>query len=168
MATIHGNNTIVDDIKTNLYNLMDALKTAMESAGDSPRPAAVYNGHEQIIMTLPAISVDIDSIEVLNARGISAGGNVDYFKVFSCSIRVHTDFEGGYPDNLKILRLLISISNYIETNADNYLETNLNGYQALDMEAAFYDFEPDGYDESLTIGGQFIFGIQVNLRQTQA
>ena len=121
MATVHGDNLIFQSCRTVIDAQMDAMKTAMDTAVDDPRPSAIYNTHEVVKMSLPAISVDLDSVEKDEselARKTGAGGEVVTKYHVTLEIRAHTAFENGSHDKVKIARLLNSVNNWLETHRD--------------------------------------------------
>lgn len=172
MAEIYGDNTVFESVKDCLKGLMDTLKTAMDSASTDPRPSAIYDGHEQSILSFPAITVGIadEGIQVIGDDIGRSTGTATVPMNIVCEIRVHTDYdgEGKNVDRIKTWRLLNSISNYVKTNGQSYLETNLTGYLALRLEPSEMAIEYEGFDESLTVGGYYKFVIQVVFSHTQA
>jgi len=172
MAEIYGDNTVFESVKDCLKALMDALKTAMDTAETDPRPDTIYDGHEQSITSFPAVSVGIsdDGVVVLRDDIGRSQTAATIPQDIIVEIRVHTDYdgEGNYVDRVKVFRLLNSITNYIKTNAESYLVTNLTGFLAVKLDPSEIGIENDGFDESLTIGGYFKFVIQTSFNHTQA
>lgn len=146
-----------------LYAQAEGLRIAM-AAGYAPFPAAVYNSHDQVKMSLPAISVGFLSGKSReNLAGFMAGiaPSIVGLYDFEWDIRVHTDYQDGYHDETKVSRLLNSISNWLQTHKN----LSIPGFQYLTIDrieggAAF--------PESLTIGGFLIIKITVALAHEQA
>lgn len=162
---IHGPNDMFDNSRSALKTLMDNLKSAMVTANENPRPAAVYDSHEQVKMSLPAISVGILEGDTHgNIAGASAGigGIIAENYDIGCEIRVHTNWEGEYLDELTLSRLLNSAINWIEDHRN--LSAAIPGFCGLRIK----DVSLSGsFEESLTIGGRFLVDLIVNVDHTQ-
>ncbi len=177
MATVYGDNSIFETIRTAFYDQLELLKTAMEGAGSDPLPLAVYNRHEIIKTTLPAYSVDILSIEkgeTMQLRKAEAGGIIQSTYFVACSIRAHTDFFEGYRDTVKIAQLLNSVNNWFEIHRDLNSEINVTDV----VNFLFLTFGEgqggsaiitldDEFEESLTIGGTIAVTAAVSVWHTQ-
>lgn len=171
MATVLGDNLIFESVRTTIFSLLDALKTAMENASTDPLPLAVYNTHDQVKMTLPAYSVDFNG--VVNdgdgrVKGIKATGSGIILGRYPLvvSIRTHTAFQGEFRDRVKLARLLNSVNNYMQTHRDlTAMNTACVQFMVTNFEPITMDNE---FEESLTIGGEMILSIVVNVGHTQA
>ncbi|UCE65931.1 MAG: hypothetical protein JSU85_13920 [Candidatus Zixiibacteriota bacterium] len=170
MATVYGDNKIFESCRTAVYNLLDALKTAMEEAGTDPALAAVYSGHEQIKMTLPAASADFEGIiddgggRYHGSKAEVAGHIINARYPILISVRVHTDYQDGYRDKVKLARLLNSVNNYLWTHKPSI---DASGVVKLIHHVGEVTTD-DVFQESLTIGGQINVLIIVNVSHTQA
>jgi hypothetical protein len=167
---IYGDNTILDDIRAELYAQMNGLKTAM--AAISPRPLSVYNSHEQITMTLPAITVgvnDISPVPQTLGRQAGSGALFNYTYRVGCQIRVHTDYQGGAINEIESSRLINSIINWLSCHDSLNINSTPGGaiegllYFTLDTANTRKEFE-----ESLTVGGELNMTIILNLDHVQA
>lgn len=165
MATVHGDNDVLDDIRTQLKALMDAMMADMVTDGTDPRPATVYNSHEQPYMTFPAVTVGLNEIATDEGVGVSSGGVYTLTRYVECEIRIHTDYTDGYLDDQKCWQLLNSIANYIEQKALLYLQSNLTEFHSLNFTESSIAVGED-FEESLTIGGLYKFEIIVSLQHT--
>ncbi len=170
MATVYGDNLIFESCRTAVYTLLGALKTAMDGAGTSPTLAAVYSGHEQIKMTLPAVSVDFEGIaddgggRYHGSKAKVPGHIINARYPILLSVRVHTDYQGGYRDKVKLARLLNSVNNYLWTHKPSI---DVSGVVKLIHHVGEVTMD-DEFAESLTIGGQLNMLIIVNVSHTQA
>jgi len=163
MAVVYGDNQIIEDIRSVLYAQAEGLRVAM-AAGYAPFPAAVYSSHEQVKMTLPAISVGLVGAKLQGESvGRSAGASpaVSHLYEILCDIRIHTDYEGGYRDEVKISRLVNSMANWL-TAHDNLAITGLCYFEITGM-----SFNEE-IAESLTIGGKLELTIVLQLLHNQA
>ena len=163
MPVIYGDNQIIEDIRSVLYAQAEGLRIVM-AVGYAPFPAAVYNSHEQVKMSLPALSVGIVAAELqgeMTGRGVGVGPAVRQTYRVSCDIRIHTDYEGGYRDEVKISRLVNSMANWL-TSHDNLAITGLCYYEITGM-----SFNEE-FAESLTIGGKLELTITLQLLHNQA
>lgn len=172
MATIHGDNVIFQSSRTALYDAMVDMLAAMVTDGDDPRPGAIYNTHDQVKMTLPAVSAEfvgvVDGGEPrIIGRDAGAGDIVVHYALL-CEIRVHTAYEGGYRDLVKLARLLNSVNNWIETNRDFSSDidagTNVH-FQLTEVPEITTD---DEFEESMTIGGKMQLILKTTVTHTQA
>jgi hypothetical protein len=160
MATIHGDNTILDDVRLALYTLMNNLMAAMAAAGDSPRPLAVYNTHEVTNMTLPCYSVGIMGVSLRGKEsGRSASDTRETYDI-TADIRANTDFRGGYLNEITLSRLLNSASNWIQTHRS----LSLGGFCFVDTVDILFD---ETFPESLTIGGRIRLQITLQMLHRQ-
>lgn len=163
MPVIYGDNQIIEDIRIELYDQMVALRAAMVAGSTAPLPAAIYNSHEQVKMTLPAISVGINDVQLqgeLVGRSAAGSGAVKQIYTISCDIRVHTDYEGGYLDQVTLTRLLNSVSNWL-TSHDNL---GIGGLAYFEVTRLTIGHE---FSESLTIGGRIEITMKINLLHSQ-
>ena len=167
MALIHGDNTVFENTVTAMKGLMDNLKTAMDSAGDDPRPSAIYDTHNRHSVAFPSISVGIYSASVLESEaGIGNAGEIALPMRITCEIRIHLDYENGYMDKVKFWRLANSVMNYLTTDMNGYFKVNLVGYKAPIYEDM--EFSSDEYfEESLTLGGYIRIGLLVVFSHAQ-
>ncbi len=168
MATIHGDNVIFQSSRTAIYDLLVLLKTAMDSAVDDPRPSAVYNTHDVVKMSLPAVSVDFDGAEdVEEVIGSTDSGQITVRYEILCSVRVHTAFSNGFRNMIKLGRLLNSVNNYFNTNRNFHTaidaSTNVR-FQISEIGEVVMDEE---YDESFTIGGSLKIKLIITVCHTQ-
>ena len=164
MATIHGDNIMLDQIRAELYAQMSALKTAMVAANVSPRPAAIYDSHEQIFMSLPAISIGLIEV-VIDAgdigRSRAASGSLTKIYELTWDIRVHSDYRDGYLDGITVSRLLNSIMNWFAVY-ENLNLSELLYHEITELKTA------ESFEESLTIGGRLNLKLKIALQHTQA
>ena len=163
MAVVYGDNQIIEDIRSVLYAQAEGLRVAM-AAGYAPFPAAVYSSHEQVKMSLPALSVGIVSAQLEGESvGRSIGGSTALRQLyrFRCDIRIHTDYEGGYREEVKISRLVNSMANWL-TAHDNLA---IDGLCYFEITGMSFDEE---FAESLTIGGKLELTIVLQLLHNQA
>lgn len=172
MAIIHGDNQIFEDCRAALKNLMDELKSAMDTDSDDPRPAAVYDGHEQVKMNLPAISVDFlglidDGVNRILGRSAGVGQIVVRYPLAG-EIRIHTDYRGGYRDNIKLARLLNSVNNWIETHRDFSADIDSGSTVFFQLTKVLSVTMNDEFSESLTIGGKIQMILVTTVTHTQA
>lgn len=172
MAIIHGDNELFENCVGAIKAEMDSLYTAMVAADDDPRPAAVYEGHEQTKASLPAITVGLAGVEKRapedRLRKAASGGEIETVYEVAIEIRIHTAYHRQYRDRIKIRRLMNSVNNWLETHIDigtvinetanvKYLFST-TGTMVLDEE----------FPESLTIGGILPVLIIVSVTHTQA
>lgn len=170
MATIHGDNVVFQACRTALYDAMVDMLAAMSS--DDPKPAAIYNTHDQVKMILPAVSADFvgvidDGDDRVEGRSAGTGDIVVRYPLL-CEIRVHTAYEGGYRDLVKLARLLNSVNNWIETHRDfsSDLDAGTNVYfQLTEVPEITTD---DDFEESMTIGGKMQLILKTTVTHTQA
>lgn len=172
MAIIHGDNQIFEDCRLALKTLMDELKTAMDTDSDDPRPAAVYDGHEQMKMSLPAISVDFlglinDGKARIQGRAAGAGQIVVRYPLLG-EIRMHTDYRDGYRDNIKLARLLNSVNNWIETHRDFSADLDSGDVVSFQVTNVTDLTMNDEFPESLTLGGKIRLSLVTIVTHTQA
>ena len=165
MATVYGDNDVLDDLRVQLKSLLDAMKTDMDAAATDPRPGAIYNDHEQPYMTLPAISIGVEAVEAAEGTGITSGSAYNLIRHVVCQLRVHIDYDGGYADYEKCWQLINSVSNYIEQKAHLYLQANLSEYLSLHFGITEMGVD-ESFDETGTIGGYYKFGIIIKLQHT--
>jgi len=164
MATIYGDNTILDDLRAELKQQMDNLLAAMVAGSVSPRPAAVYNTHEYAKMILPAVSIGIGDISTRgmeSGRSAGVGSQITETYEIRTTIRVHSDWRGGYLDQITVTRLLNSISNWITSHR----HLTSTGFNWLEIEGADPNRE---FTESLTIGGELTLRVCFALSHAQA
>ncbi len=171
MATVHGDNVVFQSCRTVLYDQMVLMLAAMVTDDDDPRPGAIYNTHDQIKMILPAVTTDF--VEVIDdgeprvlGRDAGAGDIVVRYPLL-CEIRVHTAYEGGYRDMVKLARLLNSVNNWIETNRDfsSAIDAGTNVFfQVTEVPEITTDNE---FEESLTIGGKMQLILKTTVTHTQ-
>jgi hypothetical protein len=166
MATIYGDNTILDDIRAELYAQMNNLCAAMVAGAIAPLPAAVQNTHEFIATALPAISVGITKGATKAEQTGRAGGaspSITIVYSIECDIRVHTDYdhEDAYQDEVTQTQLLNSISNWL-TSHDNL---NLVGLSHFDIDGINLKQK---FEESLTVGGSLSLTLIISRNHTQA
>ena len=171
MAEIHGDVKVLEEARDNIYGLMVALSSAMETDGDDPRPLEVHNGHENLISVFPALSCDVMELETDQPRG----GFASYPLRVSVQIRIHTavDHPGVFVDTIKANRLINSVDNYLKTNAQSYLNANMSdGYARLWLDAQGNEVSSPtemqvAFPESNTVGGAITFEMQCNYNYTQ-
>lgn len=171
MATIHGDNLIFQTCRTALYDAMVDMKAAMDTDSDDPKPSAIYDDHDQVKMSLPAVSADfvgvIDEGDRIEGRQAGVGDIVVRYPLL-CEIRVHVAYEGGYRDRVKLARLLNSVNNWIETHRDfsSDIDAGTNVFfQVTDVMEITTD---DEFEESLTIGGKMQLILKTTVTHTQA
>lgn len=170
MGIIYGDNEILENCVGAIKAEMDSLLTAMVS--DDPKPAAVYNGHEQVKAILPAITVGLGTAEKrFPDEGLmKAGANSEITITYEVGveIRIHTAYHRQYRDRVKIRRLLNSINNWIETHRDigAVIEETANvSFLFLTTGEFLLDEE---FPESLTLGGILPVLIVLTVTHTQA
>lgn len=171
MATIHGDNIIFQACRTALYDAMIDMQAAMVTDGDEPRPYSVFNTHDQVKMTLPAVTADFvgvidDGEPRVLGRDAGAGDIVVRYPLL-CDIRVHTAYEGGYRDLVKLGRLLNSVNNWIETHRDfsTDIDAGTNVYfQLTEVPEITTD---NNFEESMTIGGRMQLILKTTVTHTQ-
>lgn len=155
MADVYGAQEQFDDAVDKVKAQIDALIIAMSS--DSPKISYCYKGHNTVPVLLNGVTVDFDGADTTIA-GKASGDVLDYH-IF-VTIRVHTDYAGGYCDGEKVTRLLNSIDNYLNTHRDlgnSYRIWEISDYRS------FLDFVESG-----TIGGQMRVNVQYILEHQQA
>ena len=77
---------------------------------------------------------------------------------------MHTDYQGGYRDKVKLARLLNSVNNYLWAHEPSI---DASGVVNLIQHVGEVTMD-DEFEESLTIGGQLNVLIIVNVEHTQA
>lgn len=134
---------------------MDALVTSM-ATGYDPTILAVYERHNTVVVQIPAVSVELESVEPSD-EGWSNDTKLRYHIVLS--LRVHTAYEGAVRDGLTISRLLNSVTNKIKNNLDLG-----DGYRVWSVS----DINAEGvFPESGTVGGQLTVEVITDIVHTQ-
>jgi hypothetical protein len=125
MATVYGTGWL-DTAHSKLETALNTLKTAM-AAGYDPTFSYVYGDHYIAKLQLNAATVAFDSAtNEVELFGDSMATGAFWHMQFT--VRVHTDYEGGYQDITKQMRLLNSITNYLLDNwdlSDRYMIENV-------------------------------------------
>lgn len=155
MSTVYGTTAFLETAQSKLVALMDALVTDMASI--DPKIAHVYQRHATADLRLNAVSVELAGESTSTPLAPTAS-----FAMLPFSFRVHTAYDGGEADAVKIMRLLNSIANKLLENidlGDNYLiSTSENENVAI---AGLQEFE-----DSMTIGGEINIKVQVPVDYT--
>jgi hypothetical protein len=125
-------------------------------ASDSPKISYAYKGHNTVPVLLNGVTVDFDGVNPI-LTGKATGDVIDYHILVS--VRIHTDYAGGYCDGEKVARLLNSVDNYLNTHRDlgeAYRIWEIKDYRS------FIDFTESG-----TIGGEMKVDVQYILEHEQ-
>lgn len=159
MAEVWGTEAHFELARDKLKAQLDALVTAMANEGTDPALGFAYDNH--IIANLQLNAVSIEMADLLTEYlGVGGPAAVRLRYMIPYDIRVHTAYENGRIDTVKNMRLLNSITNYLNVNrdlGDNYridLITTLSNQQ--------------DFDDSRTRGGSLQILIEVNLEHEQA
>lgn len=156
MSEVYGTYKILEDCRDKLKAQFDALITAMASGYD-PKISYAYGHHAPARLQLNGATIGIDVANSNDMGKVPSGILTGY--VIDCSIRVHTAYQGGYIDNVKICRLLNSVDNWFHTHidlADSYQITNIDNIKTNLV-----------FDDSKTIGGELRVTIKLAIDHIQ-
>jgi len=152
MADVYGTYSVLETAKDKLKAYADALVTAM-ATGYDPKLSYAYEGHIQALLRTNAISIALDSYTREEI------GTLKFQYLMTFSVRVHTNYEGRYIDNIQILRLLNSVDNYLSTHLDMS-----DGYYIVEIS----DGHVGSFDDSGTVGGELFITIRKEIDHTQS
>ena len=162
---IYGDNQILEDIRAALSTQMASLRAAMAAGGVAPLPAAVYDSHDQVTMSLPAISIGIANYSMDgegSGRGAASSTAITEHYDINAEIRIHSDYQGGFRDNVLLSRIMNSITNYIETHRRSFQAEN--NYRIITLGQADLN---RSFEESMTIGASLGLNIITSIMHTQ-
>ncbi len=161
MALVYGDNQIFEDTRSAIKTLMDSLRTAM--ASDSPKLEGVYDGHLQVKMSLPSVSIDFDGFQAVgnqSGRSAGVGSAITETYIVRISLRVHTAYDIDSIDGVKLSRLMNSVNNYIMTHRKLFI----TGFSRLEILSGEVNKR---FNESLTLGGEVKLGIIITVFHQQ-
>jgi len=154
-ATIYGSNTIIDQSRAAIKALLDELLAAMAAAETNPRPLSVYDSHEQVKMTMPALTIGFDG-----EGSAEEGSGIDLLKTIgNWSIRIHMDYEDGYLNEKALGQVINSIRNYLFANGHEDFGAAIDGFAGISFDS-YSATIGDSFKETLTIGGTIKFQIK--------
>ena len=156
MADLYGTSFIDDRIDALETILLDLVS---DMASDDPKPLAVYTRHNVANLTVPSISIGLESSES-NAIGVDVtGDNVLHESLIS--IRIHVGYGDDNFDTRKTSRLIESVANKILANLRDQSSSDLWTTSALLTENNVR------FDESDSVGGQVMISILKDTSYTQ-
>ena len=151
MAEVYGTNlATLEDARDKLYTKLQALVVAMQT-GYNPKLSYAYPRHLTIPTRLNAVSIDFVGCDT-KEEGTSGGGKLNYQYLIHFTARVHSAHEGQFHDNIKTMRLLNSINNYLFEKADL-----ANGYIIYDIDKFV---SGQHFAETATQGGEMTVTIK--------
>lgn len=155
--TIYGTPSPIDTARSKVKAQIDALKTLM-ATGYDPAISYTYTQHRIANLRLNAVTVEVDDADaVLSGSAVSQALNLWTATV---SIRVHTAYRYGHNDWLKNVRLLTSISNYLNEHRNLGDEYRILSTGSIVSRVSF--------DDSATLGGEMKIIVQVPVEYTQS
>ncbi|MFA5376498.1 MAG: hypothetical protein WC455_12200 [Dehalococcoidia bacterium] len=155
--TIYGTPSPIDTARSKVKTLIDALKTTMASGYD-PTFSYTYTQHRIANLRLNAVTIEADDADAVPS-GSAVSQSLNLW-IVTVSIRVHTAYRYGHNDWLKNVRLLTSISNYINEHRNLGDEYRVLSTGAFISRASF--------DDSATLGGEMRILVQVPVEYTQS
>lgn len=159
MATIYGQNTAFDVIRTRVSANLDALAANMVTNSIVPRFDAVYDTHwENPAIDFNAVSYSISEVIGFTNSGMGAG-EIEF--LYTIEFRIMTGDTNQPYDEVTFLRLANSVLNWflerlgaIGSNLRVKTESGRNIFRV----------EPNiTFDDTRTVGGRvwlFIYGIE--------
>ena len=156
MPDIYGS-SFLKDAETELYNLLDALKT--ELATYTYKYDYLHTRHNVANLQLNAVTFELQNINSLpedGAVGVSAG-NVTNFYLCSFNVRIHTAYEGSRFEPAEAMYIANSIVNKMMANQDAS-EFNVVAVEEITNSALF-----DGG----TRGSEFTFTLEIAVTHAQ-
>jgi len=160
MPHVYGANVVFETARDKLYATLDLLKTELDPEAYVPCLYYIYTQHSTVPIRVKnnAISLDFEACERA-IEGASASNIAIPTYMMAFSVRVHTNYVGRYNDNIKAMRLLNSIDNWLS--------------ERLDLSDGYWIHEISGYetgltfDESATVGAQMTVVIKKTIDHTQ-
>lgn len=156
---VWGSEATYELARDKLKALLDALIPAMATDSIVPALNYAYDNHIIANLQLNAVTIEMADLDT-QYMGVGAPSGVNLKYIIPFEIHVHTAYENGRMDTVKNMRLLNSITNYLNVNRnleDGYrinLMSNLNNQQE--------------FDDSRTRGGSMEVIIYVYINHTQA
>ena len=150
MGVIYGISTFLDDTRDQLVSDLNALLALMATDGTDPTISAVYSQHNEVMITLNAVSVDLEQYNAV-PMGLDDGTITDYTMIWS--VRVHTAYQGGVVDGQKVTRLMDSIKGYLSTNKNFDITKNYR------IDTINVGVNLESFNESFTVGGEMLVTI---------
>ncbi len=147
-----------------LYARLVELVSDM-STGYDPTFAEAHDHHLVAGLVPNAITIGLDSAATVpGSMGVGSGDNyAKHALVFG--IRVHTDYVGGWQDEMKQARLLESIENKLRARI--YLATADQPRSEITIESVGPIQTTQSFEETSTIGGSIMVAVTITVGHTQ-
>lgn len=154
LTDVYGTSDWIYNAHQYLYVKLQAMLT--DIAALNPRVSYAHDKHNLAELKNNAVSVGLESADD-ELGGLESGVFVRHTATFS--VRVHTGYAGEQLDDKETMMLLNTVSAYLHRYhklADNYRIRQFMDYNAR-----------MSFDESASIGGQFLVRVEMPLLHTQ-
>ena len=155
MAEVYGT-AWIETARDKIKALLDALITDM-SSGYDPKISYVYEGHDTAKIQFNALTLEFEEMPREERVGWTSTGSLIVYPLLF-SVRVHTAEVGDMEDAVKISRLLNSVINKLQPNAN--LGDNYRIQSVYELSGA------QEFAESSTIGGELKIEIHIHVTHT--